>query len=142
MGILLLATTLATLMVTVLAFTHRAAPIGLPARSLITSRHAVSGDMEDSRKAAKRAYNRRYYREQKLHYEENRDAISQQRKLYYEENKDAILHQVKLYYEENKDAIHRKHKLYYEENKDAINRKQKLYYEENRERISQKRKQK
>jgi hypothetical protein len=58
--------TLATAMVMALAFTRRPAPIGLPARSLITSRHAVSGDIEDSRKAAKRAYDAMWYRENKV----------------------------------------------------------------------------
>jgi hypothetical protein len=136
----------ASVMLAALAFTRRLAVTRLPARSLLPiSRFVVtgtgSGDKEESRKAARREYDRRYYeknkdairQKNKLYYEENKDALSQKQKLYYEENKDAISQKSKLYYEENKDALSQYKELHREENKDAISQKDKLYYEENKD---------
>ena len=81
---------------------------------------------EDKKKAAKKAYQKKYR-------EEHKEALETQRKKYYKENIVNILLKHKNYYVKNIDARKEYNKKYWKENAEVLKPKQRIYWKENAE---------
>jgi hypothetical protein len=86
----------------------------------------VGDETEESRKTAKREYNRRYRAK-------NKDANNQKMKLYYEEHKASISQQRKQFRDGRKDIISEKSKQYYALHKVKLKEYQKRHRGRTRE---------